>query len=110
VAARHRRAAPDVDERERRVTRTHLAPHHLDLVRDDPGHRGLDVEDLELGLVSGRVDRDATEVGLLAATLGVEGRDVENEFELVMGLFEKVTHEKTEFLHHVSNCTFSLLI
>jgi enhancer of polycomb-like protein len=24
----------------------------------------------------------------------------ENEFELVMGLFEKVTHEKTEFLHH----------
>lgn len=27
----------------------------------------------------------------------------ENEFELVMGLFEKVTHEKTEFLHHVSS-------
>lgn len=27
----------------------------------------------------------------------------ENEFELVMGLFEKITHEKTEFLHHVSN-------
>ena len=26
----------------------------------------------------------------------------EDEFELVMGLFEKVTHEKTEFLHHVS--------
>ena len=25
----------------------------------------------------------------------------EDEFELVMGLFEKVTHEKTEFLHHV---------
>lgn len=25
----------------------------------------------------------------------------ENEFELVMGLFEKVTHEKTEYLHHV---------
>ncbi|KAI0280469.1 hypothetical protein BGY98DRAFT_1095464 [Russula aff. rugulosa BPL654] len=24
----------------------------------------------------------------------------EDEFELVMGLFEKVTHEKTEFLHH----------
>ena len=24
-----------------------------------------------------------------------------DEFELVMGLFEKVTHEKTEFLHHV---------
>ena len=29
----------------------------------------------------------------------------EDEFELVMGLFEKVTHEKTEFLHHV--CYFS---
>ena len=25
----------------------------------------------------------------------------EDEFELVMGLFEKVTHKKTEFLHHV---------
>lgn len=25
----------------------------------------------------------------------------EAEFELVMGLFEKVTHEKTEYLHHV---------
>jgi enhancer of polycomb-like protein len=25
----------------------------------------------------------------------------EDEFELVMGLFEKITHEKTEFLHHV---------
>lgn len=25
----------------------------------------------------------------------------EDEFELVMGLLEKVTHEKTEFLHHV---------
>jgi hypothetical protein len=25
----------------------------------------------------------------------------EDEFELVMGLFEKVTHEKTEFLHHI---------
>jgi enhancer of polycomb-like protein len=25
----------------------------------------------------------------------------EDDFELVMGLFEKVTHEKTEFLHHV---------
>ncbi|KAJ8074928.1 Enhancer of polycomb-like protein 1 [Marasmius tenuissimus] len=24
----------------------------------------------------------------------------EDEFELVMGLFEKITHEKTEFLHH----------
>jgi enhancer of polycomb-like protein len=30
----------------------------------------------------------------------------ENEFELVMGLFEKATHEKTEFLHHVR--TYSL--
>lgn len=26
----------------------------------------------------------------------------EDEFELVMGVFEKVTHDKTEFLHHVS--------
>jgi enhancer of polycomb-like protein len=26
----------------------------------------------------------------------------EEEFELVMGLFERVTHEKTEYLHHVS--------
>ena len=25
----------------------------------------------------------------------------EDEFELVMGIFEKVTHDKTEFLHHV---------
>ena len=25
----------------------------------------------------------------------------DDEFELVMGLYEKVTHEKTEFLHHV---------
>lgn len=28
----------------------------------------------------------------------------EDEFEVVMGVFEKVTHEKTEFLHHV--CPF----
>lgn len=28
----------------------------------------------------------------------------EDEFELVMAIFEKVTHEKTEFLHHVSPC------
>ena len=27
----------------------------------------------------------------------------EDEFELVMAIFEKVTHEKTEFLHHVSS-------
>ena len=25
----------------------------------------------------------------------------EDEFELAMGIFEKVTHERTEFLHHV---------
>ncbi len=25
----------------------------------------------------------------------------EDEFELVMGIFEKVTHERTEYLHHV---------
>lgn len=28
----------------------------------------------------------------------------EDEFELVMGLYEKVTHEKTEYLHHVRGC------
>ena len=27
----------------------------------------------------------------------------EDEFELVMSVFEKVTHEKTEFLHHVGH-------
>lgn len=27
----------------------------------------------------------------------------EDEFELVMAIFEKITHEKTEFLHHVSS-------
>jgi enhancer of polycomb-like protein len=30
----------------------------------------------------------------------------EDEFELVMGLFEKVTHEKTEYLHHVGHSVF----
>lgn len=30
----------------------------------------------------------------------------EDEFELVMAMFEKITHEKAEFLHHVS-ATFS---
>jgi enhancer of polycomb-like protein len=30
----------------------------------------------------------------------------EDEFELVMGVFEKATHERTEFLHHV--CAFVL--
>lgn len=30
----------------------------------------------------------------------------EDEFELVMGVFEKVTHERTEYLHHV--CLFLL--
>jgi len=25
----------------------------------------------------------------------------EDEFELVMGAFEKITHDRTEFLHHV---------
>jgi enhancer of polycomb-like protein len=28
----------------------------------------------------------------------------EDEFELVMGLFEKVTHKNTKFLHHVCHC------
>lgn len=31
----------------------------------------------------------------------------EDEFELVMGLFELVTHEKTEFLHHVRSTFIS---
>lgn len=31
----------------------------------------------------------------------------EHEFELVMGVFEKVTHERTEYLHHV--CVFYTL-
>jgi enhancer of polycomb-like protein len=31
----------------------------------------------------------------------------EDEFELVMGVFEKVTHERTEYLHHV--CNFYIL-
>ena len=34
----------------------------------------------------------------------------ENEFELVMGLFEKITHEKTEFLHHVCGVIYFVLI
>ncbi|KAI9064742.1 hypothetical protein FKP32DRAFT_1665768 [Trametes sanguinea] len=29
----------------------------------------------------------------------------EDEFELVMSIFEKITHEKTEFLHHVGPAT-----
>ena len=34
----------------------------------------------------------------------------ENEFELVMGLFEKITHEKTEFLHHVCKAVYLALV
>lgn len=30
----------------------------------------------------------------------------EDEFELVMGLFEKITHERTEYLHHVRHFFF----
>jgi hypothetical protein len=30
----------------------------------------------------------------------------EDEFELVIGIFEKVTHERTEFLHHVRRFSF----
>lgn len=30
----------------------------------------------------------------------------EDEFELVMGIFEKVTHDKTEFLHHVCSLAY----
>ena len=34
----------------------------------------------------------------------------EDEFELVMTIFEKVTHEKTEFLHHVGLLFVSLYL
>jgi len=37
----------------------------------------------------------------------------EDEFELVMGVFEKVTHDRTEYLHHVSSlpsCSMSTFI
>lgn len=34
----------------------------------------------------------------------------EDEFELVMGLFEKVTHEKTEYLHHVGQACIKVAI
>ena len=30
----------------------------------------------------------------------------EDEFELVMGIFEKITHDKTEFLHHVCRSAY----
>ena len=43
--------------------------------------------------------------------MGLQSADIaqpivisEDEFELAMGLFEKVTHQKTEFLHHVCYC------
>ena len=31
----------------------------------------------------------------------------EDEFELVMGLYEKITHERTEYLHHVRHLFWS---
>ena len=34
----------------------------------------------------------------------------ENEFKLMMGLFEKITHKKTEFLHHVCRAIDFVLI
>ena len=34
----------------------------------------------------------------------------EDEFELVMALYEKVTHERTEYLHHVSRLFWPLFI
>ena len=34
----------------------------------------------------------------------------ENVFELVMGLFENITHEKTKFLHHVCRAIDFILI
>ena len=32
----------------------------------------------------------------------------QDEFELVMGLYEKITHERTEYLHHVRHFFFGL--
>jgi enhancer of polycomb-like protein len=43
---------------------------------------------------SKRVSRKGKEPETLSMT--------EDEFELVMAIFEKITHEKAEFLHHVS--------
>ena len=34
----------------------------------------------------------------------------EDEFELVMGLYEKITHERTEYLHHVRHFFYVLLL
>lgn len=34
----------------------------------------------------------------------------EDEFELVMGLYEKITHEKYEFLHHVGHILYLLAV
>ena len=50
---------------------------------DQPGHRRLDVEHRQFGLAAGRVDADPAPVGLLAATLGVERRGVEDDLHLL---------------------------
>ena len=34
----------------------------------------------------------------------------ENEFKFMMGLFEKITREETEFLYHVSRAIYFVLI
>ncbi|TBU39160.1 enhancer of polycomb-like-domain-containing protein [Dichomitus squalens] len=57
----------------------------------------------------GSVSSSSTRSGRSAKAKGKEPDIVqavtitEDEFELVMAIFEKVTHEKTEFLHHVSS-------
>ena len=57
----------------------------------------------------GAVSSSSTRSGRSAKAKGKEPDIVqavpitEDEFELVMAIFEKVTHEKTEFLHHVSS-------
>ncbi|KAI1789011.1 enhancer of polycomb-like-domain-containing protein [Ganoderma leucocontextum] len=58
--------------------------------------------------MQGAVSSSSTRSGRSAKAKGKEPDVVqavsidEDEFELVMAIFEKVTHEKTEFLHHVS--------
>ena len=58
--------------------------------------------------MQGAVSSSSTRSGRSAKAKGKEPDVIpaipinEDEFELVMAIFEKVTHEKTEFLHHVS--------
>ena len=83
MAARDRRPAVDVDPRQRPVVRPHLTGQDEDAVRDQAGQRRLHVEDLEFGRAPRSLGADPSPVGLLTAALGVEGRGVENQFELV---------------------------